>query len=275
MSARMTSAFRAVIKSSLAQVMNDVLLRNPFDPGDHYLKQLPFATLVPEEIQRCAHFHTVFSTAFEDAWERLALVAANEGLGYGVTGHTLRGAIREERLRRIQEVLAQLEHPEKGRKRIKPDWVAELAYIRAGEGEAIPVTVVCDVYVEDRRKGDRFAFELKTPLPNSDITKVSKEKILKLYCMEPLQVEGAYYALPYNPYGRREDYAWSFPGRWFDMRKDEAVLIGDEFWNKIGGLGTYQSFIEAVNEIGKEYRDRIYREFLQREPPTPSISSLL
>src|SRR3712207_8199716 len=73
----------------------------------------------------------------------------------------------------------------------------------------MPVTVVCDVYAEDKKRRKRYAFELKAPLPNSDQTKVSKEKILKLYSMEPLQVDGAYYALPYNPYGRREDYAWS------------------------------------------------------------------
>ena len=44
-------------------------------------------------------------------------------------------------------------------------------------------------------------------------------------------------------------------------------LIGDEFWDKIGGQGTYRSFIDAVNELGEQYRDRIYREFLGIEPP--------
>ena len=85
--------------------------------------------------------------------------------------------------------------------------------------------------------------------------------------IRPPQVDGAYYALPYNPYGRREDYAWSFPARWFDMKRDQVVLIGDEFWEKIGGLGTYQSFVSAVNEIGETYKDRIYREYLGIEPP--------
>ena len=35
-------------------------------------------------------------------------------------------------------------------------------------------------------------FEVKAPLPNSDQSKVSKEKLLKLHAMEPLQVKGAY-----------------------------------------------------------------------------------
>jgi len=161
-----------------------------------------------------------------------------------------------------------LEHGRKGKERIKPDWKEELQYVIAGNGNDIPVTVVCDVYAEDKRNNKKYAFELKAPLPNSDQTKVSKEKLLKLYCMHPLQIDEAYYALPYNPYGKRENYNWSFPARWFDMKNDEVVLIGDEFWEKIGGVGTYQSFINAVNEIGKDYRDRIYREFLGIEPPS-------
>lgn len=118
----------------------------------------------------------------------------------------------------------------------------------------------------------KLVFELKAPLPNSDQTKVSKEKLLKLYAMEPLMVDGAYYALPYNPYGKREDYNWSFPARWFNMHDDRVVLIGDEFWNKIGGDGTYRALIDAVNELGPGYRDRIYREFLGIEPPPPEKS---
>ena len=195
------------------------------------------------------------------------MVAASYGLGYGTTGRTISGNVKEERLRRITEVLNRLEHPANG-VRIKPDWDKELAYVMAGGGGEIPVTVICDVYAEDRKNNRRYAFELKAPLPNSDQTKVSKEKILKLNAMEPRQIDAAYYALPYNPYGvRREDYAWTFPARWFDMKKDEVVLIGNDFWETIGGLGTYQAFISAINEIGVGYRERIYRQFLGIEPP--------
>jgi hypothetical protein len=184
--------------------------------------------------------------------------------------------VREGRLQRITETLNRLEHRSRGsQERQRPDWNKELAYIKEGRGEYIPVTVVCDVYAVNQRTGERSAFELKAPLPNSDQTKVSKEKIFKLHCMEPPQVEGAYYALPYNPYGSRDDYAWSFPARWFNMKEDEAVLIGDEFWEKIGGIGTYQAFIEAVNEIGREYKERIYREYLGIEPPAEAFKDTL
>jgi hypothetical protein len=128
---------------------------------------------------------------------------------------------------------------------------------------------VCDLLVEGRE--GRHAFELKAPLPNSDQTKVSKEKILKLFAMEPRLVDGAFFALPYNPYERREDYNWAFPNHWFNMREDEVVLIGEEFWDAVGGPGTYQAFIAAVNRLGPEYKQRIYVEFLGVEPPSDAL----
>ncbi|MFA5858208.1 MAG: TdeIII family type II restriction endonuclease [Elusimicrobiota bacterium] len=264
----MKIAIQSVVKSMMDRVMNNVLVNDPFVKEDHKSKKPLYAALVPDEIFKGSHFERRFVTPFGDVWEKLAIVAANKGLGYGDRDHKIIGKVNSERLRRIQEVLNNLEHSEKGKKRIKPDWEQELKYILEGKSsKIIPVTVICDVYAEDRQNCKKYAFELKAPLPNSDQTKVSKEKILKLYSMEPCQIDDAYYALPYNPYGKRENYSWSFPARWFNMKTDKVVLIGTEFWEKIGGLGTYKAFIDAINEIGKDYKDSIYREYLGINPP--------
>ena len=266
-SKQVKAAIQSVIREMMDRVMEKVLVDDPFLPDEHRAKRPLYAALVPDEIFKGSHFERRFVTPFGGAWEKLAIVAATNGLGYGVTNFSITGTVKAERLRRIARVLDSLEHPQRGKQRIRPDWRSELAYVLEGKGKGIPLTVVCDVYAEDRRTHQKYAFELKAPLPNSDITKVSKEKLLKLYSMEPRQIDEAYFALPYNPYGRRESYSWSFPARWFNMREDEVVLIGDEFWEKIGGLGTYKAFIDAVNEIGPKYKDRIYREFLGIEPP--------
>lgn len=272
----MKLAIQSVIKSMMDRIMQKVLVEDPFIIEDHRAEKPLYAALVPDEIFKGSHFERRFVTPFGSAWEKLAVVAAENGLGCGVQGANIKGNVDSERLRRIQEVLNALEHSEKGSKKVKPDWKKELKYILDGRnGKLIPVTIICDVYAEDKKNGKKYAFELKAPLPNSDQTKVSKEKLLKLYSMEPAKIDGAYYALPYNPYGIREDYSWSFPARWFDMKNDEVVLIGDEFWEKIGGAGTYKAFINAVNEIGSEYRNRIYREYLGIEPPKTSVEQML
>lgn len=270
----MKLAIQTVIRALMDRVMDNVLRKDPFISENHEANKPLYAALVPNEIFKGSHFERRFTTPFGKAWEVLALTVARKAGRKAETGMVITGDIRQERLRRIQERLDVLEHgkDELGR-RVKPDWQSEIEYVFAGGGELLPATVITDLYVESPDGKERFAFELKAPLPNSDQTKVSKEKMLKLYAMEPIPVTAAYYALPYNPYGKKEEYKWSFPFRWFDMINDSVVLIGDEFWDKVGGSGTYESFIEALNELGPEYKERIYREFLQIDPPEGALES--
>jgi hypothetical protein len=258
---------QASVKTLIEDAMEELLIAGRVRGDEPLDSDFLFASLFPDELNKATYLQQKAIGALNDLWKTLILMAAEEGLGYSVANFQVHGVVRTERLRRIARVLDSLEHPQKGKQRVRPDWRSELAYVLEGRGKEIPVTVVCDVYAEDRKKHKKYAFELKAPLPNSDQTKVSKEKLLKLYSMEPRQIDAAYYALPYNPYGRRENYSWSFPARWFNMREDEVILIGDEFWEKIGGLGTYRAFIDAVNEIGPKYKNGIYREFLGIEPP--------
>lgn len=263
-----SETIKQVIQTMMERVMNRVLYDDPFIADKHHAEKPLYAALVPDEIFKGSHFERRFVTPFGRVWEKLAQVAAIKGLGKCELEKSITGNIPQERLRRITEVLNKLEHAEKGNKnRVRPDWDNELKYILEGDGKLIPVTVICDVYAEDLAKNKKYSFELKSPLPNSDITKVSKEKILKLHAMQPLKVDAAYFVLPYNPYGKKEDYKWAFPFRWFNMIQDNSVLIGEEFWDLIGGKGTYQLFISEINNLGKEYRERIYREYLGIEPP--------
>ena len=269
-------AIQAVIRGMMDRVLEKVLVEDPFIPDEHRANKPLYSMLVPDEIFKGSHFERRFVTPFGTAWERLALVAAEKGLGHGELGHEVTGRVNRERLRRIQQILNELEHGQEGEKRRRPNWKSELAFVLEGQsGQSVPVTVVCDVYAVAVKKNRRYAFELKAPLPNSDQTKVSKEKLLKLHAMESPQVDEAYYALPYNPYGLKEKYAWTYPARWFAMKEDPVVLIGDEFWEKIGGTGTYQAFITAVNEIAPNYKERIYREYLGITPPPSSLSTKL
>ena len=268
MNKKVTKAILDVIQTMMDKVMERVLVSDPFVAEKHHAKKPLYAALVPDEIFKGSHFERRFVTPFGSVWEKLAVQVALAHHGNCTQGTTIQGTIGEESLRRIQEVLNRLEHGINGKKKEKPNWEKEMAYILAGGGNPIPVSVVCDILIESELTGETYAFELKAPLPNSDQTKVSKEKMFKLLAMNEHKVNHAYYALVYNPYGKnKEDYAWSFPKRWFDMTHDQSVLIGEEFWNLIGGKGTYQSFIKEINKLGTTYKERIYREFLGIEPP--------
>ena len=261
------TAIRAVVTGMMDKVMEKVLEKDPFVAEKFHAEKPLYAALVPDEIFKGSHFERRFVTPFGNVWEKLAVQAATAWHGSCEQGKTVEGTIGEKSLRRIQEVLNRLEHGIGGKQKEKPDWNKELAYIQAGGGNPIPVSVTCDIFISSEKTKKKYAFELKGPLPNSDQTKVSKEKMFKLLSMKNRPVDFAYYALPYNPYGKREDYAWTFPMRWFDMKHDSSVLIGEELWDLIGGKGTYRLFISEINKLGVSYKERIYREFLGMEPP--------
>lgn len=260
-------AITEVVRNMMDKVMERVLITDPFVAEKHHANKPLYAALVPDEIFKGSHFERRFVTPFGSVWEQLAVAVATAYHGKCYRGYSIEGMIAEERLQRIQKVLNRLEHGLNGKKKVKPNWKEEMEYVLAGKGELLPVSVTCDIFIDSQADGKRYAFELKGPLPNSDQTKVSKEKIMKLLAMDKHPVDGAFYALVYNPYGKRSDYSWSFPKRWFNMTEDECVLIGDDFWNFIGGEGTYQKFIKEINTLGVEYKERIYREFLNIEPP--------
>lgn len=269
-------AIRDVIADLMERVMDRVLIQDPFIQEKHHANKPLYAALVPDEIFKGSHFERRFTTPFGKTWERLAQVCAEKFHGHCSINHTINGLVGDESLRRIQEILNKLEHKKTGQKSSsKPDWAQEIKYIKAGGGKLLPVNVLCDLFIDSHRTGKKYAFELKAPLPNSDQTKVSKEKLFKLLAMKPVQVDYAYYALTYNPYGKRENYNWSHPSRWFNMKTDKSVLIGNEFWDLVGGKGTYNLFIEEVNSLGREYRERIYREFLNIDPPDDFDANVL
>ena len=77
-------------------------------------------------------------------------MVAENTQGYAKTEHSINGNVKEDRLRRIAEVLNNLEHTKSGGTKVKPDWKSEIEYILKGNGPDIPVTVRCDLYTENR-----------------------------------------------------------------------------------------------------------------------------
>lgn len=177
---RVAKRIRDLIKSMMDKVMDRVLIEDPFITEKHHAAKPLYAALVPDEIFKGSHFERRFVTPFGNVWEKLAVAVASEWHGRCLQGHEISGVIHQDRLRRIQEVLNKLEHRLGKTTRVQPNWAQELEYILAGRGDFVPCSVTCDLFVENLSTHKKYAFELKAPLPNSDQTKVSKEKILAL-----------------------------------------------------------------------------------------------
>src|SRR5262249_52757544 len=148
--------------------------------------------LVPEEIWKSSKFERSYTTSRGSAWEEVAVLIGRDTFDHAERNSRYSGNLHQGQLSQIQRILNELDSRVR-----RPDWDTELASVLdATTGPRVGVSVVADVHVWND-SGPREFYEVKAPRPNSDQTKVSKEKMLKLSAM--LGRTCAYYALPYNP----------------------------------------------------------------------------
>jgi hypothetical protein len=139
----------------------------------------------------------------------------------------------------------------------KPNHAAEIAEIwhanQAKDSEMVEVRVIADLFIGDFHRGPFFA-EIKTPVPNLDICAEAKHKILTFIALFHQQNPCGYLAFPYNPFITREAYKHSFTKKIMDLR--DEVLMAGEFWDEIGGVGTFDQLLAVIDEVGGEVRSQ-------------------
>ena len=65
-------------------------------------------------------------------------------------------------------------------------------------------------------------------------------------------------AIPYNPYEPKPYNRWTMRGM-IDLQNE--LKVADEFWDFLGGQGTYQDLLECFECVGIELRDEIDEYF--------------
>jgi hypothetical protein len=136
------------------------------------------------------------------------------------------------------------------------DWHKEVDLLRSTPPSDLKITlrIRSDLYYE--REGTGHYFSIKTVKPNIDQTAAAKKDLLFL---KTTNINcNPYFCLYYNPFGdEREEYNWSPPKRLFNFHTDECVLIGKDFWDTIGGTGSYEQILTIANSIGPEVKKLI------------------
>ena len=156
----------------------------------------------------------------------------------------------------IREHLRMLRENKLGR---YPCWEDDIKDIDiSGRKEGQGHRVISDLWF--KRDGREYFFSIKTVEPNIDQTESAKKDMLKLKSSNPCF--NVYFALPYNPFGdEQNDYSHNPPSKIFDMKRDEVVLIGREYWDLLGGYGTYKKILDIADDVGLSMRN-IIREHL-------------
>ena len=236
--------------------------------GAFLLEQMPKLTKwTLQEIRQAYPFHRLFfpdqailaarversvvTTMGSNLYPSLARAIALGRFNEVETNYSIQGDVNDAACNMIEQIVTELRtRAKRGTDRRKPDHTTELRDILSSRGGGQrEINVTADLYIGDFLGGPLFV-ELKTPLPNLDIAAESKRKMLYYLAVKDRQnIPGAraFLGLTYNPYLTRELYGHSFTRQIMDMTNE--VLIGHEFWDYIGGPGTYDELLDAIDEV--------------------------
>ncbi len=249
-----------LLSSMMERIIKKRTITEKFNE-ENIAKDNPFGyRLVPIEIWKGAKFERSFVTSLgQGVFEQLAKIIA-EGTGaISENQHNEEITINTWRKEKVDEVLSLHRKSERN-----PDWNVEVNEIMAlNNNKYENLRVRFDLYIK-RVDGKEEFYSIKTVKPNLDQSEIAKRDMLYTKaCKENCEV---YFALPFNPAGEGGDYRkiHAIPYRIFNMTDDSCVLIGSDFWNKVGqDKNTFNELLDIFQEVGKKYSDKIRKEYLE------------
>jgi len=110
--------------------------------------------------------------------------------------------------------------------------------------------------------GTIYLFDLKTAKPNVGGFKEFKRTLLEWAAAtladSPTANVQTIIAIPYNPYDPQPYNRWTMRGM-LDLQKE--LKVAEEFWDFLGGQGTYQQLLDIFEQVGIELRPEIDKYF--------------
>lgn len=105
-------------------------------------------------------------------------------------------------------------------------------------------------------------FDIKTPKPNISNFKDFKRTLLEwvaIYLLEDKDANiNSYIAIPYNPYEPKPYERWTLKGM---LDIENELMVGEEFWDFLGGKGSYKCLLDCFERVGIELRPEIDKYF--------------
>jgi type II restriction enzyme len=144
-----------------------------------------------------------------------------------------------------------------------PDKIKEIDLLKnslTGKlNELKPIKV--DLFIENNQ-GEQFLFDLKTVKPNKGDFQKYKQTLLEWAGITLTQNANikvhTMLAIPYNPFAPNPYQTWTMKGMIDDKHE---LKVADDFWNFLGGKGTYDELLDCFENVGIELRPEINEYF--------------
>lgn len=252
----------ALTKEQKLKIENTIKesLRNKFSTYKPESNNMPFhyRLLGRDRMALFSFIHslnTTFGTSiFEPVAETLASLEFPVAQKQFVVGDT----ISEQAQNEIQHIMNELTI------RGNPNKIDEIERIRniCRKGKINKLkTVKVDLFVKSN-DGVIHLFDLKTAKPNISNFKDFKRTLLEWVAIylskNPNANINSYIAIPYNPYEPNPYERWTLRGM---LDLDNELKVADEFWDFLGGKGSYLELLNCFERVGIELRPEIDEYF--------------
>ena len=249
-------------KEQIEQIKNVIKesLRKKFKNYKPETKNMPFhyRLLGKDRMALFSFIHslnTTFGTSiFEPVSEKLASINFVEAKKQYILGTN----ISEKAQIEIQHIINEISTGK------NPDKNSEIKRIRrvANSGRINKLkTVKVDLFLKDK-EGVVHLFDIKTAKPNISNFKDFKRTLLEwvaIYLLENPDAEvHSYIAIPYNPYEPKPYERWTLKGM-LDLKNE--LKVAEEFWDFLGGKGSYEKLLDCFEKAGIELRPEIDEYF--------------
>ena len=235
-------------------------LRNKFQNYKPESSNMPFhfRLLGKDRMALYSFIHSLNTSFGTSIFEPVAVALAKNKFQKAQAQYVLGTAISESAQNTIQQIINGLTVGN------SPDKESETKTIRQVCKQGIMnklKTVKVDLFLESK-EGEIFLFDLKTAKPNVSNFKDFKRTLLEWVAIalaeNPNAKVNSLIAIPYNPYEPQPYERWTLKGM---LDLDNELRVAEEFWDFLGGQGTYNELLDCFEKAGIELRPEIDKYF--------------
>lgn len=238
-------------------------LRHKFQNYNPEPAVMPFHTrlLGKDRMALFSFIHSLNTNFGTTIFEPVAIALAKTTFKSAEKQQTAGGTISSEAQNAIQTIMDDLTTARK-----LPNKLQEIERIRGvcqkGEMKEVKPTKV-DVKLVSKND-EIFLIDIKSAKPNIGEFKGYKRTLLEWVAVTLAEHPKAHIhtllAIPYNPYEPKEYRRWTMRGM-IDLEYE--LKVAAEFWDFLGGIGSYETLLHIFEKVGMELRPEIDAYFAQ------------
>lgn len=207
-----------------------------------------------EIIRKTSFLHSCSTTIGVTLFQNIAYVVAKGNKNFKKVEKQLevRGNFSSEAKSLIEDIIYDLGRKTKDSNKIKPNIKKEIKQVLKVSGKGQESTQITDLFIVNSKSAEIY-IEIKTIKPNKGECEKAKRLLLKIVALvnKPVTV---LVGMGYNPYDPQK-FSWPLPLNYFNLRED--LLVGEDFWDFLGGPGAYRELLNIFEIAGKELKEKI------------------